>query len=110
MKSAVVFIGYQHTTKYPFQQIWLITILLKKAPALIAINYRKLDNYNGSIMPELILARHGETLWNVQKTYRGRTDVNLDEAGIKQAELLSKYLSNYGLEGIYSSPLKRANG
>jgi broad specificity phosphatase PhoE len=59
-------------------------------------------------MAKLILARHGETLWNVEKIYRGRTDVNLDEVGIKQAELLGKYLSNYGLEAIYSSPLRRA--
>lgn len=59
-------------------------------------------------MAELILARHGETVWNVEKLYRGRTDVNLDEVGIKQAELLGKYLSNWELEAIYSSPLKRA--
>ena len=59
-------------------------------------------------MTKLILARHGETVWNVEKIYRGRTDVNLDEVGIKQAELLGKYLSNWKLEAIYSSPLKRA--
>ena len=59
-------------------------------------------------MPKLILARHGETAWNVEKIYRGRTDVSLDEVGIKQAELLGKYLSNWELEAIYSSPLKRA--
>jgi len=59
-------------------------------------------------MAKLILARHGETVWNVEKIYRGRTDVNLDEVGIKQAELLGKYLSNWELEVIYSSPLKRA--
>jgi broad specificity phosphatase PhoE len=59
-------------------------------------------------MAELILARHGETEWNVEKIYRGRTDVNLDEVGMKQAELLGKYLSNWKLEAIYSSPLKRA--
>ena len=59
-------------------------------------------------MAELILARHGETVWNVEKIYRGRRDVGLDEVGIKQAELLGKYVSNYGLEAIYSSPLKRA--
>lgn len=47
-------------------------------------------------------------MWNVEKIYRGRTDVNLDEVGIKQAELLGKYLSNWELEAIYSSPLKRA--
>jgi len=59
-------------------------------------------------MAKLILARHGETVWNVEKVYRGRTDVNLDEVGIKQAELLGKYLSNRELEAIYSSPLRRA--
>ena len=59
-------------------------------------------------MAELILARHGETVWNVEKIYRGRTDVNLDEVGIKQAELLGKYLSKWELEAIYSSPLQRA--
>ena len=59
-------------------------------------------------MVELILARHGETVWNVEKIYRGRADVNLDEVGIKQAELLDKYLSNWELEAIYSSPLRRA--
>jgi broad specificity phosphatase PhoE len=59
-------------------------------------------------MAKLILARHGETLWNVDKVFRGRADVNLDEVGIKQAELMGKYLSNWELEAIYSSPLTRA--
>jgi broad specificity phosphatase PhoE len=59
-------------------------------------------------MTELILARHGETVWNVEKIYRGRADVNLDEVGIKQADLLGKYLSSWKLEAIYSSPVKRA--
>jgi len=59
-------------------------------------------------MTELILIRHGETVWNVEKIYRGRADVDLDKVGIKQAELLGKYLSNWELEAIYSSPLKRA--
>jgi broad specificity phosphatase PhoE len=59
-------------------------------------------------MTELILARHGETVWNVEKIYRGRADVNLDEVGVKQAGLLGKYLSNWELEAIYSSPLRRA--
>jgi len=59
-------------------------------------------------MAKLILARHGETAWNVERIFRGRTDVSLDEVGIKQAELLGKYLSNWKLEAIYSSPVKRA--
>ena len=59
-------------------------------------------------MAKLILARHGQTIWNVEKIYRGRTDISLDELGIKQAELLAKYLSNWELQLIYSSPLRRA--
>jgi broad specificity phosphatase PhoE len=59
-------------------------------------------------MTKLILVRHGETAWNAEKIYRGRMDVNLDEVGIKQADLLGKYLSNWELEAIYASPLRRA--
>ena len=59
-------------------------------------------------MTELILARHGETEWNVEKIFRGRADVALDKVGIAQAELLGRYLTNWKLEAIYSSPLKRA--
>ena len=59
-------------------------------------------------MAKLILARHGETMWNVEKVFRGRAGVSLDDLGIRQAELLGKYLSNCRLEAIYSSPVKRA--
>jgi broad specificity phosphatase PhoE len=59
-------------------------------------------------MTEVILARHGETSWNVGKVYRGRVDVELDEVGVKQAELLGRYLANWALEAVYSSPLRRA--
>jgi broad specificity phosphatase PhoE len=59
-------------------------------------------------MAEIILVRHGETEWNVGEIYRGRADIALDEVGIKQAELLGKYLSELKLDAIYSSPLRRA--
>jgi len=59
-------------------------------------------------MTELILARHGETSWNVEKVFRGRADVDLNEVGVRQADLLAKYLGNWQLEAVYSSPLKRA--
>ncbi len=59
-------------------------------------------------MTEIILARHGETGWNVEEIFRGRIDIELSETGRKQAELLAKYLSEVKIEAIYSSPLKRA--
>ncbi len=59
-------------------------------------------------MTEIILARHGETEWNVGEIFRGRIDVELNETGIKQAELLAEHLRNFNIEAVYSSPLKRA--
>ena len=60
-------------------------------------------------MTQLILARHGETEWNVGEVFRGRIDIELNEIGVKQAELLAKYLSDSKIEAVYSSPLKRAS-
>ena len=59
-------------------------------------------------MAEIILVRHGETEWNVEEIFRGRIDIELNETGIKQAELLAEYLSDLRIDAIYSSPLKRA--
>ena len=59
-------------------------------------------------MTEIILVRHGETEWNVQEVFRGRIDIELNETGLRQAELLAEYLSGIKLDAVYSSPLKRA--
>jgi len=59
-------------------------------------------------MTQIILARHGETEWNVEEVFRGRIDIELNETGVKQAQLLSEYLSDLKIDAVYSSPLKRA--
>ena len=56
----------------------------------------------------IILVRHGQTAWNAAEVFRGRIDIELDETGLKQAELLAEYLGQRELEAVYSSPLKRA--
>ena len=43
-------------------------------------------------MTQIILVRHGETEWNVKEVFRGRIDIELNETGLKQAQLLAKYL------------------
>ncbi len=57
---------------------------------------------------EIILARHGETEWNRAEVFRGRTDIDLNETGRKEAELLAQYLGSLKVEAIYASPLRRA--
>lgn len=59
-------------------------------------------------MTEVILVRHGKTAWNVEEVFRGRIDVELNETGVREAELLAEYLSGVKVEAVYSSPLRRA--
>ena len=60
-------------------------------------------------MIKLILVRHGETVWNKQRRIQGGgSDVELSEAGRKQAERLGLSLKEVEFSAIYSSPLKRA--
>jgi len=59
-------------------------------------------------MTTIMLIRHGDTDWNVEEIFRGRVDIELNETGIKQAELLAKYLEGGPIKAVYSSPLKRA--
>lgn len=56
----------------------------------------------------MILVRHGETEWNRVERFRGRTDIELNETGRRQALLTAQRLSGWQIGAIYSSPLKRA--
>jgi broad specificity phosphatase PhoE len=60
------------------------------------------------MMTSIYLVRHGQTAWNREEIFRGRTDVPLDEAGVRQAELAAKYFEGMEIHRIYSSPLSRA--
>jgi broad specificity phosphatase PhoE len=59
-------------------------------------------------MSEIILVRHGETDWNVEEVFRGRIDIELNQTGVKQAQLLAEYLGGLKIAAVYSSPLQRA--
>jgi len=59
-------------------------------------------------MTSIYLVRHGQTAWNREEIFRGRTDVPLDETGLRQAELAGQYFKGMEIHGIYSSPLSRA--
>jgi broad specificity phosphatase PhoE len=57
---------------------------------------------------QLILIRHGETLWNKEGRIQGISDVELSAVGIEQARLLALSLKDHPIKAIHASPLKRA--
>ena len=57
---------------------------------------------------QLIIIRHGETLWNKEGRVQGISDVELSSVGIEQARLLALSLKDHPIRVIHTSPLKRA--
>lgn len=57
---------------------------------------------------KLILARHGETIWNRDGKIQGITDIGLSNLGIEQATKLALSLRDEKLDAIITSPLERA--
>lgn len=55
-----------------------------------------------------MLIRHGQTDWNKEERFRGRTDIELNETGLKQALAAGNALCQLDIGAIYTSPLKRA--
>lgn len=60
-------------------------------------------------MLDVYLLRHGETTYNADgNRYCGRTDANLTEKGIVQAQRVSEALQGKKIDAVYASPLQRA--
>jgi alpha-ribazole phosphatase/probable phosphoglycerate mutase len=60
-------------------------------------------------MLRVYLLRHGETTYNADgNRYCGRTDIELTEKGMAQANLVNELLKDVHFDAVYSSPLKRA--
>ncbi len=57
---------------------------------------------------KILLIRHGETSWNLEGRFQGRSDVPLNEKGKEQARALALALKGETLAAIYCSPLVRA--
>src|SRR5205823_14454985 len=56
----------------------------------------------------ILLARHGETLFNVEGRWQGQSDSPLTERGLAQARELGRALSAEPIAAVYSSDLGRA--
>lgn len=59
-------------------------------------------------MTQLILIRHGETLWNTERRMQGQLDSPLTERGLWQAQRLGERLKSQPFDSLYSSDLPRA--
>jgi len=61
-------------------------------------------------MTNLILLRHGESIWNKENRFTGWTDVDLSEKGIREAKQAGKVLKKegYSFDVAFTSVLKRA--
>src|SRR5215468_10832345 len=59
-------------------------------------------------LPEIYLARHGETAWTVTGQHTGRTDIPLTERGERNARRLAERLAGLHFAKVISSPLQRA--
>lgn len=57
---------------------------------------------------KLYVTRHGETPYNVENRICGISDISLNEHGKKQAQMIGEKLSQYHIDLIIASPLKRA--
>jgi broad specificity phosphatase PhoE len=59
-------------------------------------------------MGELILIRHGETVWSRMGRHTGRTDVRLTDAGRAAAAALAPALARRDIVAVFTSPASRA--
>jgi 2,3-bisphosphoglycerate-dependent phosphoglycerate mutase len=61
-------------------------------------------------MADVILLRHGESVWNKENKFTGWTDIGLSEKGIAEAHRAAELLSEAGLsfDLAFTSLLKRA--
>lgn len=59
-------------------------------------------------MTQLILVRHGETLWNRERRMQGQQDSPLSDTGMHQARRLGQRLADLSFSELYSSDLGRA--
>lgn len=56
----------------------------------------------------ILLVRHGETTWNREGRYQGRTDIPLSDTGLAQVQRLGERLRGAPITAAVASPLSRA--
>ncbi len=60
-------------------------------------------------MSQLVIVRHGQSVWNKENKFTGWVDVDLAEKGIEEANKAGELLKSYHFDEAYTSVLMRAN-
>jgi broad specificity phosphatase PhoE len=60
------------------------------------------------LLPEIYLARHGETAWTLSHQHTGRSDIPLTARGESNARSLGERLRGMEFQRVLTSPLERA--
>ncbi|MER7243703.1 histidine phosphatase family protein [Kribbella sp. NPDC000426] len=58
-------------------------------------------------MTELVLLRHGESIWNAEDRYQGQQGTGLSPLGRQQAKEAANYLQSLEIDAIVASDLQR---
>lgn len=67
-----------------------------------------MDEPSDSSLPEIWLARHGETEWTLSRRHTGSTDIPLTDKGREQARDLAASFAGIDFDLVLSSPASRA--
>jgi len=59
-------------------------------------------------MAQLVIFRHGQSIWNLENKFTGWVDVELSPKGIDEATKAGAKLKGYNFDYAYASDLKRA--
>lgn len=57
----------------------------------------------------IVVLRHGRTAWNAERRFQGRTELPLDELGVRQAESAAEQLERLAPSMLLTSDAARAN-
>lgn len=59
-------------------------------------------------MAQLIIFRHGQSIWNLENKFTGWVDVELSPKGVEEAKSAGAKLKGYTFDYAYASDLRRA--
>ncbi|MEU3975035.1 histidine phosphatase family protein [Streptomyces bacillaris] len=67
-----------------------------------------MNGSRGGTGRRIVLWRHGQTAWNLERRFQGTTDIELTEEGVAQARRAARLLASLKPDAVVASDLRRA--